>query len=69
MSLKLNRLTPTIGAVVEGLQIAAPLTEADCCAIEAALVEHQVLFFRDQQVTPAEHRNFAARFGKLSTLR
>jgi len=47
------------------LQIAAPLTEADRCAIEAALVEHQVLFFRDQQVTPAEHRNFAARFGKL----
>jgi taurine dioxygenase len=34
-------------------------------AIDEALVQHQVLFFRDQTLTPVQHRDFAAHFGKL----
>jgi taurine dioxygenase len=63
--LVLHRVTPSIGAVVEGLQL-ANVREADLVeAIRAALVEHQVLFFRDQQLDPRQHRDFAARFGEL----
>ena len=63
--LTLTRLTPTIGAVVEGLHIGESLDESQFVAIEAALVEHHVLFFRDQSLTPTQHRDFAARFGRL----
>jgi taurine dioxygenase len=65
MSLSLTPLSPTIGAVVEGIQISAPLSDARLAQINAALVEHHVLFFRDQSVTPGQHRDFASRFGKL----
>jgi taurine dioxygenase len=65
MTISFSPLTPTIGAVVEGFQIAAPMSAADQGALAAALVEHQVLFFRDQHVTPQQHRAFAAGFGTL----
>jgi taurine dioxygenase len=63
--LTLTRLTPTIGAVVEGLRIGESLDESQFEAIQAALVRHHVLFFRDQSLTPTQHRDFAARFGQL----
>ena len=65
MTLSVTRLTPTIGAVVEGIQIGEPLSDAAVDAIDRALVDHHVLFFRDQVVTPAQHRDFASRFGEL----
>ena len=61
----LTRLTAAIGAVVEGIELAAPLSARDQAALAAALVEHHVLFFRNQDVTPAQHRDFAAQFGRL----
>lgn len=65
MALSVTRLTPTIGAVVEGVHIAEALTETTFDAIEQALVDHHVLFFRDQVVTPTQHREFASHFGQL----
>jgi taurine dioxygenase len=65
MSLSVTRLTPAIGAVVDGVDIALPLSDAALGDIKRALVEHHVIFFRDQAVTPSQHRDFAARFGKL----
>jgi taurine dioxygenase len=65
MPLTVNRLTPTIGAVVDGVQIGAALTDDDFGRIRTALLEHQVLFFRDQELTPAAQRDFAAHFGAL----
>jgi taurine dioxygenase len=63
--LTLTRLTPTIGAVVEGFCIGESLDESRFEAIQDALVAHHVLFFRDQALTPVQHRDFAARFGQL----
>jgi taurine dioxygenase len=65
MTLSFTSLTPTIGAVVEGMQISEPLSEERVAEIGAALAKHHVLFFRDQTLTAEQHRNFAARFGKL----
>jgi taurine dioxygenase len=58
-------LSPALGAVVGGLNLAQPLDQAQFEALQAALVEHQVLFFRDQSLSPKQHRDFAARFGPL----
>jgi len=65
MTLSITRLTPTIGALLEGIELGEALQDDARAQIDSALVEHQVLFFRDQSLTPAQHRDFAARFGRL----
>ncbi len=64
-TLSITRLTPAIGALVEGLELGKALHDDARAQIDRALVEHQVLFFRDQLLTPAQHRDFAAHFGRL----
>lgn len=65
MTLSVNRLTPTIGAIVDGINLSSTLSDVDVADINQALVDHHVLFFREQTLTPSQHRNFAARFGVL----
>ncbi|MDP9030120.1 MAG: taurine dioxygenase, partial [Pseudomonadota bacterium] len=65
MGLTLHPLGPTIGAEVEGLDMALPLTDQQHDWVEQALLQHQVLFFRNQAITPGQHVAFAARFGDL----
>ncbi len=65
MALWLTRLTSNIGAIVDGIRLSDTLDAAAYAAINTALVEHHVLFFRDQTLTPRQHRDFAAHFGKL----
>lgn len=65
MGIVLTRLTPAIGAIVEGVDLSAPLNAETRSILEAALVEHQVLFFRGQDITPQQHKAFAAGFGDL----
>jgi taurine dioxygenase len=64
-TLSITALTPTIGAVVGGLRLSEPLEEDQRIRLEAALARHHVLFFRDQRLTPRQHRDFAAHFGEL----
>jgi taurine dioxygenase len=65
MTLSVTRIQPAIGALVEGIRLSEPLTDAEVTGVGRALAEHHVLFFRDQHLTPTQHRDFAARFGKL----
>jgi taurine dioxygenase len=64
-TLKIRRLTPALGAVVESIDLSQDLDSATIAAIRAALDEHLVLFFERQTWTPGEQRDFAARFGEL----
>ena len=60
-------LTPTIGALVENVDLSVPLDEEQFADIQAALLRRMVLFFENQRLTPARHRDFAARFSALHT--
>ena len=60
-------MTPTIGAVIEDIDLARRLDDEEIADIRAALLRHQVIFFEDQHLTPVQHRDFAARFGALHT--
>jgi taurine dioxygenase len=60
-------LTPTIGAVVEGIDLSQKLADEQIADVRAALLKHKVIFFEDQHITPVQHRDFAARFGELHT--
>jgi taurine dioxygenase len=54
-----------IGAEVAGVDIASGLTDAQVAEIEQALVDHKVLFFRDQDITSQQQLAFGRRFGPL----
>ena len=65
MPLHIAPLSPALGAQISGLDLSQQLTDAQRQAIEQALLTHQVLFFRDQPLTPQQHARFAANFGEL----
>ncbi|MGH6908648.1 MAG: TauD/TfdA family dioxygenase, partial [Phenylobacterium sp.] len=67
MPFQIKPLTPAIGAVVEGVDLAQPLSDDLLGAVRQALLDHKVIFFEDQHITPVQHRDFAARFGDLHT--
>ncbi|WP_375740925.1 taurine dioxygenase [Pseudomonas boanensis] len=65
MTLHITPLSPALGAVVEGLELNRPLDTAQREAVERALLDHQVLFFRDQPLNPQQQAAFARNFGDL----
>ena len=48
---QVTTLTPTIGAVVEGVDLSKPLDAEQFEEIHQALLKHQVIFFEDQHIT------------------
>ena len=64
-ALTIRPLTPTLGAEVLGIDLTQPLSDADVAAVRQALLDHQVIFFRDQRLTHAQHIAFGRRFGSL----
>jgi taurine dioxygenase len=52
-----------LGAEISGVDLAANLDEATIQAIRRAWLEHLVIFFRDQDLSPARFLAFARRFG------
>ncbi len=58
-------LNPTIGAEIDGVDLAKPLDSETFQEIHDALMQHQVIFFRDQAMTLDEHKAFGRRFGEL----
>lgn len=63
--LDLHRLSPNCGAEVQGIDLSAALGDAQIAALQGALAEHCVLFFRDQKLTPDQQKAFGQRFGEL----
>jgi len=65
VTMRVEQVSPAIGAVVRDVDLCAPIDDATRDALADALVRHHVLFFEDQPLTPAQHRDVAARFGTL----
>ena len=64
-SISIEPLNPVIGAEIDGLDLREDLSDEDIGIVRDALNEHQVVFFRDQDITPAQHLAFGRRFGEL----
>jgi alpha-ketoglutarate-dependent sulfate ester dioxygenase len=57
-------VTGSIGAEIRGVELSGDLTAETVNAIQAALVRHKVIFFRDQgHLDDAEHEAFAGLLG------
>lgn len=61
------RCQPTIGAEIRGPDLSRPLSDAVFGDICAALLEHKIVFFRGQALTPEQQIAFGQRFGPLET--
>ncbi len=62
-------LTASFGGLVKGLQIADALTNDHLFAeLREAWLDYQVLFFRDQALTPEEHLALGAKFGEIQKM-
>ncbi len=55
-----------LGAEVSGVDLRRPLSDDQFKAIEAALVEHELIIFRNQDITSANLMDFGRRFGELT---
>ena len=64
--LSVTPLTTAIGAEISGIDLRQPLADETVVAVRQALLDHLVLFFRDQSLSDDEHLAFATRFGPLS---
>jgi len=64
-SIRVTPVTPRIGAAVEGIALAKPLTNRQVEELHQALAEHQVLFFRNQPIDIDAHKRFGRYFGEL----
>lgn len=65
MSLTITPLSSALGAQIDGVDLTQPLNDQQRTAIEQALLEHQVIFFKNQSITPQQQARFAANFGDL----
>ena len=63
--IKVEPTSGALGAEVAGVDLATRVDDATFAEIYRAWLEHHVLFFRDQHITPAQQTVFAERFGEL----
>ncbi|HEV7813654.1 MAG TPA: TauD/TfdA family dioxygenase [Janthinobacterium sp.] len=54
-----------LGAAIVNLDLSKPLSDADFKRIHRAHLDHHVLVFRDQRITPRQQIDFSRRFGNL----
>jgi taurine dioxygenase len=64
-SIDVRPLTPTIGAEIFGVDLGGSLSNQQFQEIHDAFLQHLVIFFRDQKMTPDQHKDFGRRFGRL----
>ena len=56
---------PVIGAEIYGVDLSEPLSKHTFREIHDALIAHQVIFFRDQEMSLEQHKGFSRLFGEL----
>ena len=63
-TLDIKPIAGALGAEVHGVDLSKDTGDDTIGEIRQALLDHQVIFFRDQDITPAQHLAFAKRFGE-----
>jgi alpha-ketoglutarate-dependent taurine dioxygenase len=61
-----TRIGANLGAEIGGVDLRAPLSDEAFRAIEDALVENELIIFRNQEITSDHLMDFGRRFGELT---
>jgi len=61
---EVRRIAGALGAEISGVQLNDELGAGTVAEIRKAFLEHQVVFFRDQKLDPAQFMAFARRMGE-----
>jgi taurine dioxygenase len=64
-SIRVQPVSPNIGAEISDIDLTKPLSSLQVQELHDAIGEYLVLFFRDQDVTPADLIDFGQHFGDL----
>jgi taurine dioxygenase len=64
-AIEVRPLASALGAEVLGVDLSTQLDDKIWSQVHEAYLEHHVIFFRDQQLTPEQHLTFSRRFGEL----
>src|SRR5213083_3172726 len=62
--MEVKRISGALGAEILGVDLGGELADETVAAIRRAFLEHLVVFFHDQPLTPAQFMAFARRMGK-----
>lgn len=61
-----NRVTPYMGAELDGIDLTRPLSSSQADELRDALARYQVIFFRNQEIGHDAHKDFGRLFGPLA---
>ncbi len=64
-SFEIRPFAAPLGAEVIGLDLSRPLSDAEFSRIHRTHLDHHVVVFREQRITPAQQVAFSRRFGPL----
>ena len=64
-SIEVRPITGALGAEVHGPDLSTELDDVTVAAIRQALLDHCVIFFRDQRFEATQHKALARRFGEI----
>jgi len=64
-TIRVRKLSPALGAEISGVDLSGPLGNQTVQEIHNALIDNQVIFFRDQDISMDQHKNFGRYFGSL----
>ena len=65
MSLTFRPLSHALGAEIQGVDLAKPLSNSEFDQIHSKFLESGILLFRNQKITREQHIAFSRRFGEL----
>ncbi|MBT5457126.1 MAG: taurine dioxygenase, partial [Rhodospirillaceae bacterium] len=65
VSFEIEPIGPTIGAEIHGLDLTQQVDQETASSLKGALIEHKVIYARDQHISPAQQVAFGRLFGEL----
>lgn len=63
--LEIKPIAGALGAEIHGMDLTAELNASQLLTLRELLVEHEVIFFRDQNISSEQHQALAQSFGPL----
>ena len=64
--IKIYPISGSIGVEIHNIDLSKELSEGVFTEIRGAFIEHGLIFFRDQELTPDDHLRFAKHWGEIN---